>query len=369
MLKLTSFITRVLKETVLNLYSPKNIRLNWNWGSFLGIVVVVQIGTGVLLTFFYSSDPVRSFMSIELMVRINSLGIITRWIHLNLASLFFLLIYLHIFRGLFYSSYNLKDTWLSGMRIFIILMLTAFVGYVLPWNQISYWAATVITKFLSVIPMIGQQLVVIVWSGFRLRSLTLKIFYRLHFILPFIILGVLVVHLIGLHMFGSTSTILLNHPGKIKFTPRFLRKDSVNLQILVLLLVVFNLWGTFEAENFLESDYLVSPLHIKPEWYFLFAYAILRSIPQKLLGVIAIVVALAAFFILPTITIKFKLSSVSLLNKTLFFGFIVNFTFLSWIGGNPVNDLFISLGQVSTVLYFFLFLLFTTRLRLIKLVY
>ena len=344
-----------IKLRILNLPTNKNISYFWNFGSFLGIILIIQIIRGFLLSINFIRDSLLAFDSVIILTRDSFFGFLLRWIHLNCASLFFAIVYLHIFRGFFYLSFRLILPWISGTTILLLLIGTAFLGYVLPWGQISLWGATVITNLVSTIPIIGQILVVWIWGGFRVNSYTLGVFYSLHFILPIIILGLVLIHIIVLHETGSSSKLIQHtNENKIKFYFSFVIKDLLNF-IILLIFIIFIFFSPFklgDPENFSYANSLRSPLHIQPEWYFLFAYAILRSIPNKLGGVIALVISVILLYIFPFFSKKKK----SLIKPHAFYVWLFFFIslILTWIGGNPVEAPYIFIGQIFTFLYFFI---------------
>jgi ubiquinol-cytochrome c reductase cytochrome b subunit len=315
---------------------------------------------GVILSIVYRNERLYSFLRVEYIIRNIANGNLIRLIHLNIASMFFLFIYLHLFRGIYYSSFKYKNTWNSGVTILFLLILTAFLGYVLPWGQISFWAATVITKFLRAIPVFGGIILIWVWRRFRVGNSTLKFFFSLHFLLPMILFLLILFHFIALHFKGSRSKLRFsNHHIKLKFFPFFLFKDFLNFAVIIFVFLIFSLWITSEGENFIIANPSVTPAHIKPEWYFLFAYAILRSIPHKLSGVILIALSILIFYTLTFFYIKYNVKSIIFL---MFFGLC--FCILSWVGYNEAVDLFVYLGLVFTFFYFFRFFIFNLKLRI-----
>lgn len=365
MIKIFNLLKNFSFHLFVKLPSPLNLSYLWNIGSILLIILIFQLLTGVVLTFFYTADSSLAFFSIEYLARIRNNGILFRWLHINRASFFFMFIYFHMFRGLYFNSFNLKDTWNTGIRILLLLIAIAFIGYVLPWGQISFWAATVITKFFSVIPYVGLNIIYWIWSGFRVNNLTLKFFFSLHFLLPLILLVFVFLHLIVLHFKGSFSPIFnSSYFLKIMFSPFFLFKDILNILFYLFLFFLINIWISGESVNFIEANFVSSPAHIKPEWYFLFAYAILRSIPQKLAGVIIIGVSLLIFYLFSLQNNFINLGQFKVFNKIWFFFFFANFILLSWIGGNPVTDLFVIIGQLGSLLYFLLLLHFLFLLKI-----
>ena len=350
---------RSILSNFILLPTPSSLTYNWNYGSTLGLCLMVQIGTGLFLAMHYSAGAECSFARVVHICNDVNYGSWIRNLHANGASLFFIMAYLHIGRGLYYGRYTLVHVWGSGVLISLVLIATAFIGYVLPWGQISFWGATVITNLISAIPYFGEALVIWIWGGFAVRGATLVRFFTLHFILPFILLGLILLHLILLHTTGSSSPLGVNaNIDKAPFRPYFAIKDFLRWIIIfgaLLLLSLTQPWDLGDPENFIPADPLVTPVHIKPEWYFLFAYAILRSIPNKLGGVIAL--AASIFILWPLIFRqgKFKATSISPLRKRAYWYFVSFFFILTWIGGNPVEPPFIFIGQLVGALYFMYF--------------
>jgi len=298
-------IINLLYSNLIKLPTPTSISYIWNWGSTLGIILIIQILTGVLLASHYDSRINLSFYSVIHIIRDVNYGWLIRIIHINGASLFFILIFTHISRGILFTSYKIIQTWYSGTRIILILIATAFLGYVLPWGQMSFWGATVITNLVSAIPYLGNTIVQWLWGGFSINQATLSRFFILHFLLPFILIFIVILHLIALHLTGSSNPIR-NNPNidKSPFHPYFSWKDR--LFIIIILIAFFHITLNFpyyfiDPENYNQANPLNTPIHIQPEWYFLFAYAILRSIPNKLGGVIALLLSILIITILPTI--------------------------------------------------------------------
>ena len=351
-----------INSTLVDLPSPASISYFWNFGSLLGLCLVIQILTGVFLAMHYCADVSLAFSSIAHITRDVNYGFLLKYLHANGASAFFLCVYIHIGRGLYYGSYLRAPLWSSGVTILLIMMMTAFIGYVLPWGQMSFWGATVITNFLSAIPYIGIDVVQWVWGGFSVGNATLNRFFSLHYLFPFVLAGLIIVHLVLLHTSGSNSPIGLNpNSDKVPFHIYFVTKDAygfILIGILLSLLIFYapNVLG--DPENFINANPLVTPVHIMPEWYFLFAYAILRAIPDKLGGVIALVASILILLVAPFIhTSKLRGLTFRPLGKTAYWVFMANFIFLTWIGSKPVEDPFIFLGQLSSILYFSYFLL------------
>ena len=340
---------------------PAHMSLNyfWNFGSLLGIILVLQTMTGIILSFNYLGGREVAFIRVLDICQESFNGIILRVIHLNGASMFFLAIYLHLARGLYFASFRVRKPWLSGNSIIILLMATAFLGYVLPWGQISLWGAIVITNLVSAIPVIGKKVVFWVWGGFRVNRATLGFFYSAHFLLPFVIICFVLFHIIFLHERGSTRVVSIHsNETKVRFNLSFSIKDIINLIIFIgfFIFIFLNPYLLGDPENFIFANPLISPVHIQPEWYFLFAYAILRAIPNKLGGVLALVASVVVFYLLPFLSFKHR--RVNNYRKFIFHSFIVSFLLLTWLGGNPVEAPYIMLGQLVSFLYFLLVFLF-----------
>nr|ALO81903.1 cytochrome b [Cernuella virgata] len=332
----------------------------------------MQIITGILLSLHYTADLWNTFNSIIHLMRDVPSGWVIRALHANGASMFFLMIYLHVGKGLYYQSFLLQPrTWLVGVTIFLLSMATAFLGYVLPWGQMSYWGATVITNLLSAIPYLGDSLVTWVWGGFSVNQATLNRFYSFHFLLPFVISIFAMLHLLFLHEKGSSNPLgSLHHGVKIPFHPYFTLKDLVGFLVMIffLFLVVFFAPNLFtDPENFMEANPMVTPTHIQPEWYFLFAYAILRSIPSKLGGVIALALSVLYLYFFPlALKIASTSTSFNVISQYLFWSYVVTFILLTWLGACPVEEPFISLSQPLTVYFFIVPLLYVVSGAVLK---
>nr|YP_009943950.1 cytochrome b [Loxia leucoptera]QOD95794.1 cytochrome b [Loxia leucoptera] len=350
-------ILKVINNALIDLPTPPNISTWWNFGSLLGICLITQIVTGLLLATHYTADTNLAFSSVAHMCRDVQFGWLIRNLHANGASFFFICIYLHIGRGIYYGSYLNKETWNIGVILLLTLMATAFVGYVLPWGQMSFWGATVITNLFSAIPYIGQTLVEWAWGGFSVDNPTLTRFFALHFLLPFVIVGLTLVHLTFLHETGSNNpTGVPSDCDKIPFHPYYTVKDILGFALMVSLLVSLalfspNLLG--DPENFTPANPLVTPPHIKPEWYFLFAYAILRSIPNKLGGVLALAASILVLFLMPLLhTSKLRSMTFRPISQILFWALVANVLILTWVGSQPVEHPFIIIGQLASLSYF-----------------
>nr|YP_009233225.1 cytochrome b [Cephaloscyllium umbratile]AMB27105.1 cytochrome b [Cephaloscyllium umbratile] len=354
-------LLKIMNHVLIDLPAPSNISIWWNFGSLLGLCLIMQIITGLFLAMHYTPDISMAFSSVIHICRDVNYGWLIRNIHANGASLFFICIYLHIARGLYYGSYLNKETWNIGVILLFLLMATAFVGYVLPWGQMSFWGATVITNLLSAFPYIGNLLVQWIWGGFSVDNATLTRFFAFHFILPFLILALTVIHILFLHETGSNNPMGINSDtDKIAFHPYFSYKDLFGFLVVTILLASLalfmpNLLG--DAENFIPANPLVTPPHIKPEWYFLFAYAILRSIPNKLGGVLALLFSIFILLLVPLLhTSKLRSNMFRPLTQGLFWFLVANTIILTWIGGQPVEQPFIMVGQIASVTYFSLLL-------------
>nr|APL97272.1 cytochrome b [Tirumala limniace] len=355
-------IYKIIYNSLINLPSPSNISSLWNFGSLLALCLMIQIITGLFLTMYYTANIDMAFNSVNYICRNVNYGWLIRTIHANGASFFFICIYIHIGRGMYYGSYNFLQTWIVGMIILFILMATAFMGYVLPWGQMSFWGATVITNFLSAIPYLGTTLVNWIWGGFAVDNATLTRFYTFHFLFPFIIMMLTMIHLLFLHQTGSNNPLGINSNfDKIPFHPFFTFKDLIGFIILIYLLIMLTLINPYllgDPDNFIPANPLVTPIHIQPEWYFLFAYAILRSIPNKLGGVIALVMSIFILIILP-FSNNSKMQGIQFypINQLLFWTLISIIFLLTWIGARPVEIPYIFTGQLLTILYFSYFII------------
>nr|AIY62138.1 cytochrome b [Neotermes sp. A TB-2014] len=355
-MRTTHPLMKMVNGALIDLPTPTNISTWWNFGSMLGICLMMQIATGLFLAMHYCPNTEEAFSSVAHICRDVNHGWILRTLHANGASLFFICIYMHIGRNMYYGSYKLMHTWSVGVLILFATMATAFLGYVLPWGQMSFWGATVITNLLSAIPYIGTELVQWVWGGFAVDNATLTRFFTLHFLMPFVISAMVMVHLLFLHQTGSNNPMgIKSDVDKIPFHPYFSTKDIMGFTIMIMMLSTLTLKEPYilgDPDNFIPANPLVTPVHIQPEWYFLFAYAILRSIPNKLGGVIALVMSIAILFILPMQKSNFSGTQFYPMNQTMFWIMTNTVMLLTWIGARPVEDPYIITGQILTTIYF-----------------
>nr|QWB85688.1 cytochrome b [Orsodacne cerasi] len=358
----SSPLIKIMNNSLIDLPTPSNISTMWNFGSLLGLCLMIQIITGIFLAMHYCPNVEMAFNSVAHICRDVNYGWLIRTLHANGASFFFICLYIHIGRGLYYSSYNMMETWMIGVTIFFLVMGTAFLGYVLPWGQMSFWGATVITNLLSAIPYLGTTIVQWVWGGFAVDNATLTRFFTFHFLFPFIVTALVIIHLLFLHQTGSSNPLgTKSNIDKVPFHPYFSFKDIVGFLIMIMMLISLTLWNPYllgDPDNFIPANPLVTPIHIQPEWYFLFAYAILRSIPNKLGGVIALVMSIAILYFMPFINKKkFQSTQFYPINKFMFWSMVSVIILLTWIGARPVEDPYIMLGQILTVVYFLYYIL------------
>ncbi|BAL04872.1 cytochrome b (mitochondrion) [Aspergillus luchuensis] len=367
-------LLKIVNSYMIDSPQPANISYLWNFGSLLALCLGIQIVTGVTLAMHYTPSVLEAFNSVEHIMRDVNNGWLVRYLHANTASAFFFLVYLHIGRGLYYGSYKSPRTltWAIGTVILIVMMATAFLGYVLPYGQMSLWGATVITNLMSAIPWIGQDIVEFIWGGFSVNNATLNRFFALHFLLPFVLAALALMHLIAMHdTVGSGNPLgISGNYDRLPFAPYFIFKDLVTIFIFFIVLSIFvffmpNALG--DSENYVMANPMQTPPAIVPEWYLLPFYAILRSIPNKLLGVIAMFSAILALMVMP-ITDLSKLRGVQFrpLSKVAFYIFVANFLVLMQIGAKHVETPFIELGQISTVLYFAHFFVIVPVVSLIE---
>nr|AHA52511.1 cytochrome b [Euurobracon breviterebrae] len=351
-----------LMDSLVFLPTPININLWWNYGSLLGLCMILQLVTGVLLSMHYVSSINYSFESLIYIIQDVNYGWVLRLMHLNGASFFFICVYMHIGRGIYFMSFKLKSVWMVGVLILLCLMGVAFLGYVLPWGQMSFWGATVITNLLSTLPYIGGLIVEWVWGGFSVGGATLNRFYTLHFLFPFILMVLIIFHLVFLHEYGSSNPLGVNSDYyKIIFHNYFTLKDLMGFLwfVLVFFYMVFEesyLLG--DPENFIPANSLVTPVHIQPEWYFLFAYTILRSIPNKLSGVIALGGSIVVLFFLPYLfKVKFQGCSFNLFSQIYFWFYLNSLILLTWLGGCLIEYPYMDISQFLTIFYFLFYFL------------
>jgi len=367
-------LLKMVNSYIIDSPQPSNISYLWNFGSLLALCLIIQIITGVTLGMHYTPNILEAFDSVEHIMRDVNNGWLVRYLHSNTASAFFFLVYLHIGRGLYYGSYKAPRTlvWIIGTLIFILMIATAFLGYVLPYGQMSLWGATVITNLMSAIPWIGQDIVEFIWGGFSVNNATLNRFFSLHYVLPFILAALALMHLIVLHdSSGSGNPLgISGNYDRLPFAPYFIFKDLITIFIFILVLSVFvffmpNVLG--DSENYVMANPMQTPPAIVPEWYLLPFYAILRSIPDKLLGVIAMFSAILALLSMPFTDLS-KLRGIQFrpLSKIAFFAFVANFLILMQLGAKHVESPFIEFGQISTALYFSYFLIIVPFITLLE---
>jgi ubiquinol-cytochrome c reductase cytochrome b/c1 subunit len=354
----------VLKHSAVDYPTPKNLNYWWNFGSLAGLMLVVMIATGLFLAMNYSDTSGLAFNSVERIMRDVNWGWLLRYLHANGASFFFITVYIHIFRGLYYGSYKAprEVLWWLGLVIYLLMMATGFLGYVLPWGQMSFWGATVITNLFSAVPLVGDAIVTWLWGGFSVDSPTLNRFFALHFLLPFVIFAVVFLHVVALHTVKSNNPLGIDIKGPqdtIPFHPYYTIKDlfGIGLFLLVYLGVVFyapNLFG--EPDNYIPANPMVTPPHIVPEWYYLPFYAILRSIPDKLGGVVCMFGAILIFFFLPWIdSSRVRSAKFRPIFKQVFWIFVADCLVLGYVGAHPPEGAMVMIGRIATFAYFAFF--------------
>jgi len=369
----THVLLRLVNSYVVDSPQPANISYLWNFGSLLATCLIIQILSGAFLAMHYQAHVDFAFNSVEHIMRDVNSGYILRYVHANVASFFFIFVYMHVARGLYYSSYKSPRVlvWSIGVIILVLMMAIAFLGYVLPYGQMSLWGATVITNLLSAIPVFGQDIVELIWGGFSVSNATLNRFFSLHYLLPFLLAALAVAHLIALHEHGSNNPNGVSSNGdRFAMHPYFIFKDLVTILMffLVLSVIVFfypNLMG--HSDNYIPADPMVTPASIVPEWYLLPFYAILRSIPNKLLGVLAMFGSLLILLILPLTDLsRIRGSQFRPAMRLAFWFFVVNFIILMWIGSQHPESPYVEIGQVSTAFYFLWFIFIVPAIGVIE---
>ena len=359
-------IFSTLKHTLVDYPTPRNLNYWWNFGSLAGIFLLIQIITGIVLAMHYTPTVEGAFASIEHIMRDVNYGWLIRYIHMNGSSFFFIVVYIHVFRGLYYGSYKSprEVLWWLGLVILLLMMATAFMGYVLPWGQMSFWGATVITNIFSAVPFVGKTIVEWLWGGFSVDNALLNRFFALHYLFPFLIVAVVILHIVALHTHGSNNPLGIDKKGpqdSIPFHPYYTIKDLFGLSFVLTIfaLVVFYAPDYLgHPDNYIPADPLKTPTHIVPEWYFLPFYAILRAVPDKLGGVIAMISAILILFVLPWLdTSKVRSATFRPMYKKLFWILLVDIVILTWIGGSPPEGNFILIGRIATIYYFTHFLI------------
>jgi ubiquinol-cytochrome c reductase cytochrome b subunit len=345
--------------------TPKNFNYFWNFGALAMINLMIMIATGIFLAMNYNPSTAGAFDSVERIVRDVNYGWLLRYVHMNGASMFFIVVYIHMFRGLYYGSYKKPREllWMIGVVILLLMMATAFMGYVLPWGQMSYWGATVITNLFSAIPVVGQSIVTLLWGGFSVDNPTLNRFFSLHYLLPFVITGVIFLHIVALHITGSNNPLgidVKSEQDTLPFHPYYTIKDSVGMCVYLLVFAVLVFFAPDylgHPDNYIPANPLVTPTHIVPEWYFLPFYAILRSVPNKLGGVLMMFGAIAVLFVLPWLdTSPVRSAKFRPIYRQLMYVFVVDVVALGYVGGKPPEGLYVVIGQVATAYYFLHFL-------------
>jgi quinol-cytochrome oxidoreductase complex cytochrome b subunit len=353
--------------------TPRNLNYWWNFGSLAGIMLVIMIVSGIVLAMHYTPNSAMAFDSVERIMRDVNYGWLLRYIHMNGASMFFLIVYIHLFRGLYYGSYKYPREllWMLGVIILLLMMATAFMGYVLPWGQMSFWGATVITNLFSAIPIFGQKIVTLLWGGFTVSNPTLNRFFSLHYLLPFVIVAVVGLHLVALHTHGSNNPLGIDHKGpqdSIPFHPYYTIKDMFGLMVFLIVFAIFifylpNVLG--DPQNYIPANPLQTPPDIVPEWYFLPFYAILRSmtfdvlgIPSKLVGVILMFSSILVLFVLPWLdTSRVRSATFRPIYQKIYWLLVIDVLVLGYCGAHPPAGTIVIFGQLATFYYFFHFLI------------
>ena len=368
-------IFSTLQHTLVDYPTPKNLNYWWNFGSLAGIFLLIQIITGIVLAMHYTPSVEGAFASIEHIMRDVNYGWLIRYIHMNGASFFFIVVYIHIFRGLYYGSYKSprEVLWWLGLTILLLMMATAFMGYVLPWGQMSFWGATVITNLFSAVPIVGTAVVEWLWGGFAVDNALLNRFFALHYLFPFLIVGVVILHIVALHTHGSNNPLGIDRKGpqdSIPFHPYYTIKDLFGLSFVLTIFAAVVFYAPDylgHPDNYIPADPLKTPAHIVPEWYFLPFYAILRAVPDKLGGVIAMISAILILFALPWLdTSKVRSATFRPIYKKFFWFLLIDVIILTWVGGSPAEGHFILIGRLATIYYFAHFIIFMPIIGIIE---
>ena len=357
-------IVQLINDHLVDYPTPSNLTLFWNYGFLAGMCLSVQLITGIALAMHYTPHIDLAFLSVEHIMRDVNNGWFLRYTHANGASMFFITVFIHIGRGLYYGSYMAPRglVWSLGVLILLLMMATAFLGYVLVWGQMSFWAATVITNFFTAFPIVGDKIVTLLWGGFSVDNATLNRFFSLHYLLPFAIAGIVIIHMSAVHQDGSNNPLgIASNTDKISFFPYFFIKDTLSL---VALLLFFSFFVYFSpntlghSDNYIPGNPMVTPEHIVPEWYFLPAYAILRSIPNKLLGVLALFAAILVLFVLPLVnTSEIRSTLYRPLHQKFFWLLVIDYILLGYLGQQAPETPFIEIGQMCSIYYFAYFLI------------